>query len=315
MHKYDVWIAITRCMASVGLLEWNADVFGAITPAVVTDAQIRFVSSVSPPRYQTKTILWTLAEVFDIYIEQRQYSSCLIKTQLETSSGVHNLGVGSIKSKLTTGPSLVRGSAVLGKSNATSNEPTSNVPAVGVSTPVLSNQSQSSQTNDSALQLDDEGYTDIQAGTNGLSFDLTYLDHGAIISDKAFFRTIVNLLTFAAQHDPKSAPSMPMTVYSSVENYTFSLGPTSYAMRVRLSWKLVIPALGYLPTEMMTHGRGGRWAEFTGRIRLDGAYIGKVQILKGDTRESSLGSCGTTTLGSGVHLVQNDDSENEAQEQ
>ena len=85
--------------------------------------------------------------------------------------------------------------------------------------------------------------------------------------------------------------------YNSLENYTFVVGPTSDAAQNKLPWRLAIVAMGYLPSEMMRHGREGRWAELTGRIKLDGAWVGKILILKGDYRTSSLPSCGIAWFG------------------
>ena len=130
MTKYDVWVAITRTIAKTALAVWNGEIVGSITFAVVSDVQIRFISSVNPPRYQSKTIIWTLAEAFDVYNEQRHYSNCLLTTRFETGSGFLNLGVASIKSTLSNGSGLQKNSSVVRSADEPSLELASNVSAI-----------------------------------------------------------------------------------------------------------------------------------------------------------------------------------------
>ena len=162
------------------------------------------------------------------------------------------------------------------------------------------------------MSLTDKGIpTSLQASNRGLSLDLRYIDHGAIISDRGFLQVVVNLLIFTAQLDPKNEPSVTLRAYNDHEDYTLSIGPTSAAASDRLPWGLLITALGYLPSEMLGEGPGGRWAELTGSIRFDGAIIGKIQILRGQFTPSTLGFCETTAVdsrngtiedGSGVNI-------------
>ena len=134
MTKYDVWAAITRTIAKTALAVWNREVVGSVTFAVVSDVEIRFISSVNPPRYQSKTIIWTLAEAFDFYNQQRHYSNCFLTTRFETSSGVLNLGVASIKSTLSNGSGLQKNSSVVPSADEPSLELASNVSVIDPST-------------------------------------------------------------------------------------------------------------------------------------------------------------------------------------
>lgn len=289
MSKYDVWSAITQSIASVALLLWNAQIAGSLTTPVTPAVEIRFVSSVNPPRYQSKTIIWTLVEAFDYYNAQRHYSNCFLRTHIGRGSAAQNLGVASIRSTLSSLPGLRTNSSALSLANETSFELNSSTLALGTSTPASSNQSLLSQTNPSISQPDSQKPSNLQA--NHLSLFLEYLNPAAPINDKGFLTLIINTLIFAAQHDPKDAPSGLIRAYNSLENYTFVVGPTSDAARDRLPWKLATTAIGYLPSEMMKHGREGRWAELQGRIKLDGNWVGKILILKGDHRILSAASC------------------------
>ena len=136
---------------------------------------------------------------------------------------------------------------------------------------------------------DKENLTSLQASNRGLSLALNYLEHGATFSDRGLFQSVINLLLYAAQLDPKDEPSVTLFGYNEFENYTVTIGPTSAAASDRLPWGLLIPALGYLPSEMLSERPGGRWAELSGTIRLDGAFIGRIQIVQGLNMPDSCG--------------------------
>ena len=159
---------------------------------------------------------------------------------------------------------------------------------------------------------DKENLTSLQASARGLSLALSYTEQGSTFSDKGFFQVVINLLGFAAQLDPKDEPSATIRAYNAPEDYTLLIGPTSAAASDRLPWALLIPALGYLPSEMLAQRPGGRWAELSGTIKLDGAYIGRIQILKGGYTQSTPKSCGTTALNSSIDMIEDSSSLNVA---
>ena len=180
-----------------------------------------------------------------------------------------NLGVASIKSTLPSVSKMLTNSSVLGLSNVT---------ALNLNPP------------DQAL-VSDRNVSTFQADNGLLTIVLNYLENGATFSEARFFGLIISLLTFGAQHDPKNDPCGLVSGYNLRDNYTVTISPTSSAARGNLPWVLAIPALGYLPSEMLKHGSGGRWSELSGRIKLDGAYIGKIRIVKGDDRQHDPDSC------------------------
>ena len=282
MAKYDLWNTITHTLAKAALMAWNGYIIGSIEFPVTSNVAIRIVSSVNPPRYQTKHVIWSLAEALDFYIEQRHYSNCFFTTQIGSGLTAQKLGVGSIKSTLSTMPGLQSNLSVLSLLNKTS---TSIVETLN------SNQSIGSDTDTLFSKISSQSLTNIQANTGHLSLTLNYIVNGQAISDKAFYRIIVDILVYAAQQERKQEPCELISSYNAAENYTFQIGPTSEASRDKLPWNLAIPTLGHLPTAMLRHSPEGRWGELSGRIKLDGAYIGKLQIIKGDRREPVQGSC------------------------
>lgn len=303
MSKYELWTAITRVIAKVALLGWNAELVGSITFPVVSNVEIKFVSSVNPPRYQTKTVIWTLVEVFDYYSEERHYSNCFVKTQLGRGPTARNLGVASIKSTLSTVPDLQTALSVLSLPNETSSASIFSGQVLEPSTQMISNQSVVSDSGPFIPRSASRNSTSFQAGSRGLVLALSYVNQGATFSDIGLFHLVLNTLVFAAQNDPKTAPSGLLCAYNPVDNYTLSIGPTSHAARDNLPWKLVIPTLGFLPSQMLDVRQGGRWAELIGKIKLDGAYIGSIQILKGDHRDPHPHSCGMSALDTGGDRV------------
>lgn len=291
MSKYDIWSAVLESMAAVALSPWNAQIIGALTIPVDSEVEIRFVSSVNPPRFQSKTILWSMVEVFDFYNTQKRYSNCFLTTYNGRGPAAQILGVASIKSTLSSNPGLQPNSSALSLSNQTSVE--LEVPTLGLSpsAQASANQSRLSHTNPPIFRSDSQTMTGLQAGT--LHLFLEYLNPGALISDKGFVTLMMNIIVFAAQHDPKNAPCGLVRSYNSAENYTFAIGPTSDAARDKLPWTIAVSAVGYLPAEMMKHGRNGRWAELTARIKWNGAWVGKILIIKGDHRPASSSLCET----------------------
>lgn len=270
MSKHDVWVAIMRAITDAAIQPWDAQILGTLEYPVVANVKVTFVSSVKPPRYQSKTIIWTLGEVFDFYNDERHYSNSFLRTHVGTGQSARNLGVGSIKSTLPSVSKKPTNSSFLGLSNSTALNP---------------------DPSDEILVSDSNSLT-----FHHLTFVLNYLENGATFSDKGFFSLMITLLTSGAQREPKNAPCGVFSAYNSHDNYTLTMGPTSDAARGNLPWILALQALGFLPSEMLKHGPGGRWAELSGRIRLDGAYIGKFSILKGRDSQHQSVSCSNAAL-------------------
>ena len=284
MTKFDLWTTIIRALAKASLMIWDQEIIGSWTFPATSNVEIRYISSVNPPRLRTKFIVWTLAESFDLYNEQRHYSDSFLKITLGSGPSPPTLGVASIKTTLLTVGSQSN-SSIVSLLNGTSFEPESSKPAwsrvQSRSTPLTSDSNMDLFQSDSDSQSPDSLH--VKAGS--ISFLLTYKTSGQVISDGGFYDTMISTIIFAAQHDPKNRACGVMRSYNPHENYTFVMGPTSDAARDNLSWKLAIQALAFLPTEMLAQRPGGYWAELSGRIKLDGAYVGKIELMKGDHRD------------------------------
>lgn len=297
MSKQDLWLSIIEAISVVGLFPWIALVPNSLAVPVTPSVKIAFVSSVNPPKYQTKFIIWTLVEAFDYYNVQRHYGNSFLRTYVGRGEVERNLGVGSIRSSLA-GKGM--NESVLGLGNGTSLEMDSKGLLAVNEAKANFNQSFLENTVSALLQPDTlTTISTLQARPPGLSVWLDYLRPAAIFNDKGFLNLLITTLVFAAQHDPKREPSGLIRSYNSIENYTFVMGPTSDAAKSKLPWGLAIAAMGLLPLEMMKRGPGGRWAELSGRIKLDGAWIGKILILRGDQSTEGVGGCGVGWFGEG----------------
>lgn len=115
----------------------------------------------------------------------------------------------------------------------------------------------------------------------GLTIRLEYARNGAIFTDQGFFYTIMTMLTYAANGDPKTRPMAGINLYNSEEDYSISIEPMSPDATEELPLIMVIRILGGLPDVMYGQRTGGRWAELRGLVKWDGVNIGRVMIRKG----------------------------------
>ena len=297
MSKHDLWNSIIRCIGQMALLQWNLELDGSLTFPSTLNIGIRVVSSKNPPRYQSKHIIWSLAEVFDIYNQQRNYGACMLKTQIGTSPNIRNLGVISIKSTVPSLSLPVNSSTLTGASEII-DESDYALSVVNNDTSIRFVQARVFGTLNSISRSDSQTLTKFEAENRGLSLVLHYFERAETFSDKGFYHITIDALVFGAQHNYKDLPCGIVRAYNAPENYTYSIGPTSLAARANLPWRTAIAVMAFLPTEMLAQRRGGRWAELTGRIKLDNAYIGKLEIEKGDRRDPETASCSTITIDS-----------------
>lgn len=255
MGRFDLWTAIIITMARLSLYEWDAEVRNRLVFRRPSNVETIIISSIDPPRYQVKSILWTLQRAFDAFNDEGLYTTASIKTRLGEGAGEHYLGLARIKG--------IEPSATTDSLNSSSNEFLTPGPPLS---PVMASDSQNA--------------TSPQA--KGFEIGLLYTPGGISFLPQGFHALVVNALVWVAQHDPKTGPSGLVTVYNTADNYTLAISPTSIAARDKLPWDVVIQVLAVLPVEMLASARGGRWAELQGRVKYDGEYIGRLKIVKGD---------------------------------
>ena len=278
LSKFDVWFAIIASIGWTALEEWDSEVFGQTTYPDHSNVETTLISSVNPPRYQAKSIIWTLAQAFMIYNDRQQYTSMLLTTKQGDGSASHTLGLTRLKSLLRLGTSAVETSSKRALSTG--------IPLGIQSAPSFDfNNSSQSQVNTSLdrAMMSSASSTDV-IEVNGLMnnenfvLDLTYPSRGRTFGAKGFFTSIIEMLVFAATHDPKTEASGPVSKYNRDEDYTISVRPRSPAASDNLPWGKLIEIVACLPSAMYRTRHGGVWAELEGRARIDGAYIAKISV-------------------------------------
>ena len=273
LGKFELWMAIVYSMARIAPNAWNLESRNPLIFPEVFNIEVVFISSVNAPRYRTKSILWTLQAAFAVYSQERFYTSAIIRTYVGEGADARNLGVARFrfpKKPLATDSQRSSSTSPLGNDTTLSmTSPTNQSLVPGITFPTAPSDSQNG--------------TDLQA--KGLQLTLTYTQGGASFDPQGFFKTIMILLIFAAQHDPSTEASGVVADYNERDNYTVAISPMSAEAREDLPWDRAIPVLRDLPRTMLGEQRGGRWAELEGRARVDGVNTARVKIVTGDLRE------------------------------
>ena len=277
-----MWTAIVECMGRIALNRWNVDLEGRLAFRAVNHVQIDIISSVNAPRLQIKSILWTLIRAFYFYNDEGLYTSANLKARVGEGADVRYLGFIRFKTIQPT---------VTDSQTNSSTPPLWNDTSLGIISP--SNGSFLPATT-SPIVLSN-GQTDTDLHANGLDIGLGYVEGGASIHAASFYESTISLLLFAAQHDDKSAPCGFVADYNTGADYTLAISPTSAASRDRLPWQIAIEVFAKLPAAMLAQQRGGRWAEFQGRVKVDGQWVGRIRLAKGDVRNELQASYGDGT--------------------
>ena len=266
-----MWTAIVECMGRIAMNRWNIVVEGRLAFAAVNHVQIDIISSVNAPRLQIKGIIWTLIRAFYFYNEQGLYTSANLKVRVGEGANVRYLGFIRFK---TIEP------AVTDSQMNSSTPPWWNDTSLGIASPLSG--SLLPETTSPTILSNGQIATNLHA--DGLDIGLNYVVGGASFNPASIYESTISALLFAAQHDDKLAPCGYTADYNTRDNYTLAISPTSAASRDRLLWRYAIEIFARLPGVMLAQGRGGKWAELNGRVRLNGQWIGRIRLAKGDFR-------------------------------
>ena len=290
-----MWTAILVCMAKIAMYRWNLEFQGYLGFGAVRHVQIKIISSVNAPRLQTKSILWTMIRAFFHYNAQGLYTSANLKIRVGEGADARYLGFISFKSIEPT---------MTDSQTNSSTPPLWNDTSLGTTS--LSNGSLLPETT-SPIVLSN-GQIDPNLHANGLDIGVHYVEGGVSFHPASLYESLISLLVFAAQSDDKLAPCGYLADYNTREDYTIAISPTSAEARDRLPWKLAIEIFAVLPGVMLAERRGGRWAELVGRARLDGQWVGRIRLAKGDVRNElqALYGDGTAAASDPCDLLEDD---------
>lgn len=227
---------------------------------------MKVVRSVNPPRFQTKSLVWTLQELFNEYNQRAQYASANFVTRVD---GVP-LGYGSIRSTLHSGPDEERNVSSSATFDAA---PAEKIPSVDDISPWI--KASSTKPSPSATSHNPA----IPLGRRGLDIRLTYTPNGALFSDIAFFDSIIYFLVLAANRDPKTSPTRIARSYNVPGGFFVEVSSIDEDNQLEVG--RIIEVLGRLPAIMYQERTGGRWAELRGVIKYDGVNIGRIRVEQG----------------------------------
>lgn len=264
LSKFSVWLGIVLNIARVGLNAWDYEIINGFDFPISNNLEFLVRSSVNTPRFHTKSVIWTLQQIFSEYNEREQYSSANFITTVQGQV----LGFGSIKSTLESRDDGKTGDSfpdVLVDSLSQANITASSMASTKLST------------------------------RRGFEIRIEYLPNGALISPLGFFTTMIRFLVLATNRDPKTSTVKRAAFLNAEEGYFVEVAALYEGEDMALSD--IIRSLGILPAKMYSVGTGGRWAELKGTILYDGVKIGKVRIGKGSAAPDGL------PLGGGLLLT------------
>ena len=227
---------------------------------------MRILRSVHPPRFQTKSLVWTLQELFEEYNSRGLYASASFVARIDGAP----LGFGSIRSTLQSEPKVQRNvsfSAVLDSVPAEKTSLPDDVASVVIPS--------SSTTSSSPISAD----TAAQLGRRGLDVRLYYQPNGKIFSALGFMDSIIYFISLAANRDPKTTTTKLARTYNVQEGYFIEISSIDEENEIEVG--RLIEVLGRLPALMYEERVGGKWAELGGVIKFDGVNVGRVLVQQG----------------------------------
>ena len=273
-------------MAVLSAGPWNRP-FYAIQFTPTYNIRIGLVSDRSGPGLQAKHVVWAHEKLFDILVEHNRYSTGNI---VVNSYGFANrLAVGTITAA-SSGSALANATDVLPDSLSTSN----------LKTPIMN--TTTSKTNDTSadqnLQLVNPTSSKLRTiqfpalnrtsdlkiqDQDRIQLHITYTPNGATFHDVQIYNASLKLLVRIAQVADQTGTIWPtISTYNSIDDFTLSVGPVSFAKRSELSWGDTGTVLAYAGVAMSRQGTPGRtWAEMEGRIDTLKRWTGVCSLARG----------------------------------
>ncbi|KAG6994120.1 hypothetical protein G7Y79_00047g083460 [Physcia stellaris] len=266
LTKFDVWLGIVANLVHISLNPWNLEIPRNINFPVEHNVEMRIVKSVHPPRFQTKSLVWTLQELFEEYNSRGLYASASFVARIDGAP----LGFGSIRSTLQSEPRMQRNVSVSAVLDSVPADKTSLIDEVAsLVIPSSSTTSSSLLNHETAAHL----------GRRGLDVRLYYQPNGKIFSALGFMDSIIYFIGLAANRDPKTTTTKLARTYNFNEGYFIEISSIDEDNEIEVG--RLIEVLGRLPAQMYEERVGGRWAELGGVIKFDGVNVGRVLVQQG----------------------------------
>ena len=253
--------------------------------------RIGFVSDRSGPGLQVKHVVWALAELFVILVENNRFSVGSIVVNSNWDAG--RLAVGTItmpgsgfglnnaSDMLSTTPSSSKLEDSIKNNSMSDSNVTSPSPSLQLFNTTQSNMRtvQLPALNQTSDSVSPRPYTEDRLG-----IQIKYTPGGAAFHDVQIYNASLQLLVQIAQVADQKGTVWPLiSTYNDLDDFTLSVAPTNFAKHSELSWGDVATVLAYLGLAMSSQGKPGHiWAELEGIIRTDKIFTGVLCIAKGD---------------------------------
>ncbi|KAI4186406.1 MAG: hypothetical protein LQ346_005681, partial [Caloplaca aetnensis] len=82
LDKFSVWLSLVANLAKAAVNPWDLALPRNVLFPETHHVAVHAVSSIHPPSYQTKSIIWTFQEAFAEYAARGQYSSASLTARL-----------------------------------------------------------------------------------------------------------------------------------------------------------------------------------------------------------------------------------------
>ena len=257
---------IVANLVHISLNPWNLEIPRSLKFPVANNLELKIVRSVNPPYFQTKSLVWTMQELFNQYNIRGLYASASFVTRLDGAP----LGFGSLRSTLHSGRDEQRNVSSLATLDSAPTEKIPYTDHIGSWViPSSIKPRQSVVSHSPAAQL----------GRRGLDIRLQYIPNGALFSDLALVDSIIYFIALAANRDPKTATTKLARSYNIEKGFFIEVSSIDEDNELEVG--RVIEVLGRLPAIMYEKQVGGRWAELRGVIKFDGVNVGRIIVEKG----------------------------------
>ncbi|KAL9603268.1 MAG: hypothetical protein Q9219_001289 [cf. Caloplaca sp. 3 TL-2023] len=98
LGKFDVWQGLLLNIVRLAQNHWELDIPRQTDFPPSHNCQLKVLGSLTPPRFQTKSLLWTLQETFETFVRNGRYSSASMQTVIDHKT----LGFATIRSTLAS---------------------------------------------------------------------------------------------------------------------------------------------------------------------------------------------------------------------
>lgn len=277
-------------MAAIALYDWNTAVHHIMFPST-HQIKMGFIADTRGPGLLAKHIVWTLDELFDIFVEYQKFlpGSAEIDWVPVRPAAPYSFGVASVQS-VSVSSSQPSASDALAENVAASvsQKGSDIIPSQATSSliPILAlpglEQGNSSIIPLSLISEAPDGPTNLSASPK-VDVVFRFRPHGVIFQVSQVYNASQKLLIKIAEKDVSATVPSLFSTYNDMNDFTYSFRPLRVSAGDKVSYYTCVLAIQMIP-HLMWHKGGptGRWTEIDGRLLVDRIDSARFCIEKGD---------------------------------